>query len=122
MGDNQRYVIDEDDDDDDDDNNDVYMYPIDMQPDERDAYRVVVQASKATEWDQQQHETLVGSKDKTGESSRPSDALRSMWKSHSVQNSKPSPSIAPSLYKSFAIRQRNIKDLFKDGSIKEMMR
>ena len=50
MGDNQRYVIDEDDDDDDDDddNNDVYMYPIDMQPDERDAYRATIRASKAT--------------------------------------------------------------------------
>ena len=64
----------------------------------------------------------MGIKHKTRGSSCPSDALRSMWKSHSVQNLKPSPSIAPSLYKSFAIRQRNIKDLFKGGSIKEMMR
>ena len=122
MGDNQRYVIDEDDDDDDDDdNNDVYMYPIDMQPDERDAYRVVVQASKATEWDQQQHETLVGSKDKTGESSRPSDAPRPMRKSQSVRYSEPSSPIALSLYKSFTVKRRNIKDLFKCGSIKETM-
>ncbi|KAL6338646.1 hypothetical protein AAG906_021463 [Vitis piasezkii] len=76
MGDNQRYVIDEDDD---DDNNDVYMYPTDMHPDERDH--------------------------KTGELSRLSDAPRPMRKSQSY----------------FTTRRRNIKDLFKGGSIKETM-
>ena len=97
------------------------MYPIDMHPDEWDAYRAIVRASKAIEWDQQQHETFVGSKRKIGESSCPSDASRSMWKSQSVRYLEPSSPIAPSLYKSFAARQRNIKDLFKGGSIKETM-
>ena len=117
IGDNQRYVIDEDDDDD----NDVYMYPTNMYPDEQDAYRAAVQASKATEWDQQQHETFVGSKHKTGESSRPSDAPRPMRKSQSIRYSEPSSPITPSLYKSSTARQINIKDLFKCGSIKETM-
>ena len=97
------------------------MYPIDMHPDEWDAYKAIVRASKAIEWDQQQHETFVGSKRKIGESSCPSDASRSMWKSQSVRYLEPSSPIAPSLYKSFAARQRNIKDLFKGGSIKETM-
>ena len=122
MGDNQRYVIDEDDDDDDDDdNNDVYMYPTDMHPDEQDAYRAVVQASKAIEWDQQQDETFMGSKHKTGELSHLSDAPRPMRKSQSVRHSKPLSPIALSLYKYFTTRRRNIKDLFKCGSIKETM-
>ena len=98
------------------------MYPIDMHPDEWDAYRAIVRASKATKWDQQQHETFVGNKCKTGESSRPSDAPRQMRKSQSVQYSEPSSPITLSLYKSSAAIQRNIKDLFKCGSIKETMR
>ena len=32
------------------DDEDVYMYPIDMHPDERDEYREAVRASKANEW------------------------------------------------------------------------
>ena len=59
MGRRHRHVTDEDDeenlggDDDDGDDDDVYMYPIDMHPDERHAYKEVVQASKAVEWNQQ---------------------------------------------------------------------
>ena len=63
MGVRHTHVMDEGDDDDDE----VYMYPADMDLDERDVYREVVRASKATEWERQQYETLIGSKRKTGE-------------------------------------------------------
>ena len=63
----------------------------------------------------------MGRKRKIRESSHPSDVPRPMWKSHSMRHSKPSPPIIPSLYESSTTRQRNIKDLFKCGFIKEMM-
>ena len=59
MGGRHRHVTDEDDEenlgggDDDGDDDDVYMYPIDMHPDERHAYKEAIQASKAVEWNQQ---------------------------------------------------------------------
>ncbi|RVW92675.1 hypothetical protein CK203_041615 [Vitis vinifera] len=40
----------------DDDDDDVYMYLANMHPNERHAYRAAVQASKASEWNQQQEE------------------------------------------------------------------
>ena len=73
---------------------------------------------KATKWERQQYETIVGSKRKTRESSCPSGAPR-MRKSQSTQHSDPSLPIAPSLYKSSTARQKNIKNILKDGSIKE---
>ena len=54
-----RHTHDMDEDDDDDEDEEVYMYPANMDLDERDAYREVVRASKATEWERQQYETLV---------------------------------------------------------------
>ena len=48
MGARHTHVIDEDDDEDEE----VYMYPIDMNPDEQDGYQEAVRASKATEWEQ----------------------------------------------------------------------
>ena len=55
-------VVDDDDDDDDDEEEDedeeekgnVYMYPADMNPDERAGYRATCRASKASEWNRQQ--------------------------------------------------------------------
>ena len=44
-----------------------------------------------------------------------------MRKSQSVRYSDPSLPDAPSLYKSSAIRQKNMKNLFKGGAIKETM-
>ena len=41
------------------------MYPADMHPNERHAYREVVRASKAAEWNRQQEEHFVRSKRKT---------------------------------------------------------
>ncbi|RVW62897.1 hypothetical protein CK203_059779 [Vitis vinifera] len=46
MGTHHTHLVDEDDDED-VENEDVYMYPADMHPDERDAYRSAVRASKA---------------------------------------------------------------------------
>ena len=116
MGARHTHVMDEDDDDDEDE--EVYMYPANMDLDERDAYREVVRASKATEWERQQHENLVGSKRKTGESSRRSGAPI-MRKSQSMRHSDPLPPIAPSLQKSSKAKQKNIKDISNGGSIKE---
>ncbi|WJZ92484.1 hypothetical protein VitviT2T_011474 [Vitis vinifera] len=113
-----RHTHDMDEDDDDDEDEEVYMYPTNMDLDERIAYRETVHASKATEWERQQHENLVGSKRKTGESSRRSGAPI-MRKSQSMRHSDPSPPIAPSLYKSSKAKQKNIKDMLKGGSIKE---
>eukprot|EP00261_Vitis_vinifera_P016125 XP_010644834.1 PREDICTED: uncharacterized protein LOC104877739 [Vitis vinifera] len=62
----------------------------DMHPDERDAYRSAVRASKASEWE-----------------------LCDICNNH--------PPLAPSLYKSSAAKQKNIKDIFKGGAIKETM-
>eukprot|EP00261_Vitis_vinifera_P035252 XP_019076495.1 PREDICTED: uncharacterized protein LOC100853850 [Vitis vinifera] len=69
MGTHHTHLVNEDDDDEDAEEEDVYMYPTDMHPDERDAYRSVVRASKASNWEREQHENIVGSKRKSGESS-----------------------------------------------------
>ena len=112
------HLVNEDDDDDEDaEDEDVYMYPTDMHPDERDAYRSVVRASKASDWECEQHENIVGSKRKPGESS--TGIPSTMRKSQSMRHSHHSPPIAPSLYKFSAARQKNIKDIFKGGAIKE---
>ncbi|RVW17979.1 hypothetical protein CK203_115729 [Vitis vinifera] len=44
-----------------------------------------------------------------------------MKRSQSVRYSDPSPPSAPSLYKSLVARQKNVKNLFKGGAIKETM-
>ncbi|RVW27884.1 hypothetical protein CK203_084929 [Vitis vinifera] len=120
MGTHHTHLVDEDDDED-VENEDVYMYPADMHPDERDAYRSTVRASKASEWEREQYENIVGSKRKTGESSHSTGLPPMMRKSHSMRHSQQSPPIAPSLYKSSAAKQKNIKDIFKGGAIKETM-
>ena len=62
-------MVSKDDDDEDAEDENVYMYPTDMHPDERDAYQSVVRASKASNWEREQHENIVGSKRKLEESS-----------------------------------------------------
>ena len=47
---------------------DVYMYPANMHPNERDEYREVVRASKASEWNQEQFERLMRGKRKISKS------------------------------------------------------
>ncbi|RVX08370.1 hypothetical protein CK203_017728 [Vitis vinifera] len=51
MGTHHTHLVNEDDDDEDAEDEDVYMYPTDMHPNERDAYRSVVRASKASNWE-----------------------------------------------------------------------
>ncbi|KAL6345175.1 hypothetical protein AAG906_013659 [Vitis piasezkii] len=119
MGTHHTHLVNEDDDDEDAEDEDVYMYPTDMHPDERDAYRSAVRASKASNWEREQHENIVGSKRKSGESS--AGIPSTMRKSQSMRHSHDSPPIAPSLYKSSAAKQKNIKDIFKGGAIKETM-
>ena len=114
MGTHHKHLVNEDDDDE-----DVYMYPTDMHPDEWDAYRSAVRASKSSEWEHEQHENIVGSKRKSGESS--TGIPSTMRKSQSMRHSHHSPPIAPLLYKSSAAKQKNIKDIFKGGAIKETM-
>ena len=58
-----RHIIDEEDEENIDDD-DVYMYPTDMHPDERHAYKATVRASKANEWNRQQEEHFVRGKTK----------------------------------------------------------
>ena len=50
--------------------------------------------------------------------SHPTDPIRRVQRSQSVRQSDPLQPLAPSLYKSSAARQKNIKNLFK-GAIKE---
>ncbi|RVW74958.1 hypothetical protein CK203_049908 [Vitis vinifera] len=119
MGTHHTHLVNEDNDDEDAEEEDVYMYPTDMHPDERDAYRSAVRASKASNWEREQHENIVGSKRKSGESS--TGIPSTMRKSQSMRHSHHSPPIAPSLYKSSAAKQKNIKDIFKGGAIKETM-
>ncbi|RVW92896.1 hypothetical protein CK203_040495 [Vitis vinifera] len=81
MGTHDTHLVDENDDDEDVEDEDVYMYPTDMHPDERDAYRSAVRASKSSEWEHEQHENIVGSKHKTGKSSRSTGIPTTMRKS-----------------------------------------
>ena len=104
MGTHHTHLVNEDDDDEDAEDEDVYMYPTDMHPDERDAYRSVVRASKASDWECEQHENIVGSKRKPGESSTGTPST--MRKSQSMQHSHHSPPIAPLFYKSSAARKK----------------
>ena len=69
----------------------------------------------------QQYENIVGSERKMGESSRSTGTTMTMRKSQSMRHSNQLPPITPSLYKSSAARQKNIKDILKGGSIKETM-
>ena len=67
MGTHHTYLVNEDDDDEDVEDEDVYMYSTNMHPDEWDAYRYAVCASKAFNWEREQHENIVGTKHKPGE-------------------------------------------------------
>ena len=67
MGGSHRHLFDDDGGDDDDEENeegddDVYMYPTDINPDERANYRAACHASKASEWNRQQAEGFMRDK------------------------------------------------------------
>ena len=54
MSGSHRHLFDDDDEENEEEDDDVYMYPADMNPDERVDYRVGCCASKASEWNRQQ--------------------------------------------------------------------
>ena len=66
MGGRHHTIIDDDEEEEGDE--DVYMYPTDMHPDERDEYREVVRALKASEWNREQAEEFMRGKRKIGKS------------------------------------------------------
>ena len=65
MGGRHQNIIDDEDEEGDED---VYMYPVDMHPDERDEYREAVCASKASEWNREQVEGFMRGKRKISKS------------------------------------------------------
>ncbi|RVW75121.1 hypothetical protein CK203_057866 [Vitis vinifera] len=91
MGTRDPHLIDENDDDEDAEDEDVYMYTTYMHPNERDAYRFAIRASKASEWEPQQHENIVRSKRKTGKPSRSTGTPTMMQKSQRMGIEPPSP-------------------------------
>ena len=76
MGGSHRHLADDDDDDDDEEEeeedeeeeDDVYIYPTDMNLDERADYQAACCASKAGKWNRQQEEGFMRSKRKIGKS------------------------------------------------------
>ena len=102
---------------------DVYMYPKDLHPDEREAYINAVQASKASEFEREQQERVFRGKSKRGEGSGASGGSQSsqLRRTKSVQEPNPKPPIAPSFYKSSGARQKSLKDMLLGGSIREKM-
>ena len=67
MGGHHRHLI-NDDEDEEEEEDDVYMYPVDMIPDERAEFRATCHASKANEWNQEQEEGFTRGKRKMGKS------------------------------------------------------
>ena len=72
MGGSHRHLFDDGDDDEEEEDEkeeeDVYMYPTDMNPDERADYRAAWHASKASKWNRRQEEGFVRGKRKIGKS------------------------------------------------------
>ena len=86
---------------------DIYIYPIDVNVEERQAYRGDVRASKEFEW-RRQEVIIFKSEEKRGNTSgaTSSDALSTQFRR--IQNLKlshPDPRIASSLYKSSRAKQ-----------------
>ena len=71
MGGSHRHLFDDGDDDDEEneeEDDDVYMYPPDMNPEERADYQAACHASKASEWNRQQKEGFMRGKRKISKS------------------------------------------------------
>ena len=64
MGGKHHSLIDDDKEEEGDE--DVYMYPVDMHPDERVEYREAIRASKASEWNRDQAVGFMRGKRKIG--------------------------------------------------------
>ncbi|KAK3221721.1 hypothetical protein Dsin_008746 [Dipteronia sinensis] len=95
-----------------------------MFPDERDDYRSAIDASKASEWKREQEARIFGGRSKRGKgsgaggSSQPPQQVR---RTQSGREPHYKLLVAPSLYKSSGAKQKNIKDMFEEGSIREKM-
>ena len=106
-----------------DSDDDMYMYPADMNIEEREEYRAAVQESKKAEWQRQQNASLFGNTSKRGSSSRAgatTEPLGKLRQSKSVRISCPDPPLAPSFYKSSSAKQKRIKHMF-GGNFKESL-
>ena len=68
MGGSHRHLFDHDDEENEEEDDDVYMYPADMNPDERADYRAACRASKASEWNRQQEDGFMRGKRKIDKS------------------------------------------------------
>ena len=69
MGGHHRHLIDEDEDDEEEEDDVyIYIYSIEMTPDERAEFRAACRASKASEWNRQQEEGFTRGKRKMGKS------------------------------------------------------
>ena len=71
IGGSHRHLFDDGDDDEEEneeEDDDVYMYPPDMNLEERADYRVACRASKASEWNRQQEEGFMRGKRKISKS------------------------------------------------------
>ena len=68
MGGKHHTLIDDNDEEEEEGDEDVYMYPANMHPDERDEYREAVRASKASEWNREQVAGFMRGKRKIGKS------------------------------------------------------
>ena len=70
IGGSHRHLIDDDEkeDEEEEEEEDVYMYPIDMNPDKQADYRATCHASKASEWNRQQEEGFMIGKRRIGKS------------------------------------------------------
>ena len=65
-GGSHRHIFNDGDDEEEED--DVYMYPIDMNPDERADYRAACRVPKTSKWNRQQEERFMRGKRKIGKS------------------------------------------------------
>ena len=68
IGGKHHTLIDDDDEEEEEGDEDVYMYPANMYPDERDEYREAVRASKASELNRKQVAGFMRDKRKIGKS------------------------------------------------------
>ena len=69
MGGSHRHLVDDDEDEEEEEEeDDVYMYLVDMNPNEQADYRAACRASKASEWNRQQEKGFMSGKRKIGKS------------------------------------------------------
>ncbi|KAL6176613.1 hypothetical protein ACLB2K_053246 [Fragaria x ananassa] len=96
------------------DNSDDEVYPDEeMGPEELRHYRQAIRDSKEAQWNRE-HLHKIPNRDGSSSGTH-------MRRATSVRESQPTQPLAANLKSSFQARQKNIKDSFSKGSIKEMM-